>query len=315
MALRYTLRQLEYFVTVGEEGSIALASQKVNVSPPSISAAISQLEAQFGLKLFARKHAHGLSLSQGGRQLMVQAKQVLAEADKLNDLANQITGSVRGPLDVGCLVTFAQMVLPQIRKSFEAKYPEVALHQEELDQAEIFNKLRRAEVDVALTYDLSIPTNLQFEPLATLSAYAVVAEDHPLAAEKSLTIAQLQPFPIVLLDLPFSANYFLSLFDQEGLEPKVAERTRDMAVMRSLVGNGFGYSIANIRDLSGASPDGKPLRYIPLAGDVAPLTMGLVMIEGAQTSLMVKAFVEHCRAAVTPETTPGLQPMSGSQGE
>ena len=68
MALRFTLRQLEYFVTVGELGSIAQASEQVNVSSPSISAAISQLEEEFGLPLFVRKHAHVLSLTQAGRQ-------------------------------------------------------------------------------------------------------------------------------------------------------------------------------------------------------------------------------------------------------
>ena len=49
MPLRFTLRQLEYFVAVGEAGSIALAAEKVNVSSPSISAAVSQLEKEFGL--------------------------------------------------------------------------------------------------------------------------------------------------------------------------------------------------------------------------------------------------------------------------
>ena len=107
MPLRFTLRQLEYLVAVGEAGSIALASERVNVSSPSISAAIAQLEAEFGLALFVRKHAHGLTLTQGGRQFMAQAKAVLAEAARLNDLAGEITGQVRGPLSVGCLQTLS----------------------------------------------------------------------------------------------------------------------------------------------------------------------------------------------------------------
>ncbi len=57
MALRFTLRQLEYLVAVGETGSIAAASERVKVSSPSISAAISQLEQEFGLQLFVRRHA------------------------------------------------------------------------------------------------------------------------------------------------------------------------------------------------------------------------------------------------------------------
>ena len=54
MAARFSLRQLEYMVAVGEAGSVLAASEKVNVSSSSISAAISQLEAELGVQLFVR---------------------------------------------------------------------------------------------------------------------------------------------------------------------------------------------------------------------------------------------------------------------
>ena len=68
MPSRFTLRQLQYFLAAAENSSIAAASDKINVSSPSISAAIVQLEDEFGLQLFGRSHAHGLSLTQGGIQ-------------------------------------------------------------------------------------------------------------------------------------------------------------------------------------------------------------------------------------------------------
>ena len=157
MPLRFTLRQLEYLVAVGEAGSITLAAARVNVSSPSISAAIAQLEREFGLQLFVRRHAHGLSLTQGGRQFVAEARAVLAAAGRLNELANDITGQVRGPLSVGCLLTFAQMVLPQLRRSFCTSHPDVTVQQYEHDQAGIFEGLRRATLDIALTYDLKSP--------------------------------------------------------------------------------------------------------------------------------------------------------------
>ncbi len=307
MPLRFTLRQLEYFVAVGEAGSIALASDKVNVSSPSISAAISQLEEEFGIPLFVRKHAHGLSLSQAGRQFMVQARKVLDEADVLNRLAGDVLGKVQGPLSVGCLVTFAQLVVPRLRKSFVARFPDVTVSQHELTQSQVFDWLRRAEIDIALTYDLAIPAELEFVPLVELPPYAIVAEDHPLADLPSVSVEDLKDHPMILLDLPFSAEYFLSFFSQIGVKPHIAERTRDMAVMRSLVGNGFGYSIANIRPLSDTSPDGQKLKFIPLNGPVRPMKMGLVMTSGARSVLNISAFVEHCRTVVTPESIPGVK--------
>ena len=307
MALRFTLRQLEYFVAVGEMGSIALAAEKVNVSSPSISAAISQLEAEFGLKLFIRRHAHGLSLTQGGQRFMTQARDVLERAGALNQLANEITGNVRGPLNVGCLVTFAQIVLPQLRRGFVDLYPEVDFHQFERDQSEIFEGLRSGKLDIALTYDLNLPADLHFLPLIDLPPYALLNEDHELASLREVSPAELADYPMVQLDLPMSSEYFLSFFHAVGIAPMIAERTRDMAVMRSMVANGFGYALANIRFLSDRAPDGKPLRFVPLTGEVRALKLGLLTSEGGAQSRTTQAFIDHARVSITPQSAAGLQ--------
>lgn len=312
MALRFTLRHLEYFVAVGEAGSIVQASEKVNVSSPSISAAVAQLEREFGLPLFVRKHAHGLSLTQAGRQFMTQARKVLAEAEALNRLAGDISGNVQGPLSVGCLLSFAQVVLPSLRRRFETNYPDVSITQREMHQMEIFDRLRRAEIDVALSYDLDIPADLEFIPLRNLPPYVMVGETHPLAQEPVVSVEELKGQPMILLDLPHSADYFLSFFHKIGVKPNVAERTRDMAVLRGMVANGFGYAIANIRLHSDLSPDGRKLKFIPLAGGVRQLRMGLVLAEGTKNILTVRAFIEHCAALVAEWDFPG-QPIGEDQ--
>jgi DNA-binding transcriptional LysR family regulator len=301
---RITLRQLEYLVAVGECGSIALAAEKVNVSSPSISAAISQLEAEFGLQLFIRRHAQGLSLTTGGAHFVEQARRVLTEARALDSLANDISRKVRGPLRVGCLVTFAALILPQLRRSFVAAYPEVSFHQFEGDQAEIFEGLRTARLDVALTYDMHIPPDLTFLPLSELPPYALMDEAHPLAGRASLCPADLAGLPMVLLDLPISSEYFLSYFSKAGLAPLITERTRDISVMRSLVANGFGYSMANLRPPSDQSPDGRPLRYVPLAGPVQPLHLGLTLSQASMKSGTIRTFVEYATLHLAPRDRP-----------
>lgn len=295
MPLRFTLRQLEYFVTAGESGSIAAASQKLNVSSPSISAAISQLEAELGVALFVRQHAHGLRLTEAGRALSLQAQSVLSEATELVRLAGAVSGTVQGPLRVGCLVTFAQIVLPSLRRSFEARFPEVRMSQVELTQSDIFAGLRRGEIDLALSYDMTLPADMEFHPIRELAPFVLLSPDHPLAGRDSLTVRDLAPHPMVLLDLPMSADYFLSFFTRADLRPTISERTRDMAVMRSLVANGFGYSIANFRPRSTSAPDGKPLSFVPLTGDVAPMAMGMLSLPGALNSRTNAAFLEHAR--------------------
>lgn len=307
--LRYTLRQLEYFVAVGEAGSIARASERINVSSPSISAAITQLEAEFGLPLFVRQHAQGLSLTQGGRQMLEQARIVLREAGALMDIAGDISGSVRGPLTVGCLLTFAQLVVPAFRRGFEDLHPDVRMRQHEMNQVELFSALRRSEIDVAITYDLDLPADLQFTGLMRLPPIAVLSAHHPLADREAVEIDELKDHPMVLLDLPLSSDYFLSLFDHTGMKPVITERTRDMAVMRSMVGNGFGYSIANVRSLEIASPDGKPLKIVPIAGPVRALRMGFLTAQDADRSNAVRAFIEF---GIEMVRSGGLQRIGGA---
>jgi DNA-binding transcriptional LysR family regulator len=307
MALRFTLRQLEYLVTVGDCGSIAEAAGRLSVSSPTISAAIAQTEAALGLTLFVRRHAQGLSLTQAGRQVADQARAVLKQAERLADLADEIAGTVRGDLHVGCLLTFAQIVLPGLRRSFCDAYPEVTFRQSERDQADLLQGLREGTLDVALSYDLDIPADLRFLPLAVLPPWAILAHDHPLADRASVTAADLAPHPMVLLDLPMSVDYFHAFFAAEGLAPRIAERTRDLAVMHGLVANGFGYSIANIRPAEDRAADGRALVYRPLTGQVRPLRMGLFLPAGPGVSLTVQAFAEHAAGVVAEGQLPGLR--------
>lgn len=306
MPLRFTLRQLEYFIAVGEAGSIALASERVNVTAPSMSSAIAQLEAGFGVQLFIRRHAQGSVLTPAGERFMEQARAVLEEADKLNDMANIYAGSVRGSLRVGCLRTFVQLMVPQLRRSFEDKHENVDFTQIELDQAQIFEALGASRIDVALTYDLSLPSDIDFQPLHELPPYVMVDPDHPLAGRQELEAADLLVHDMVLLDLPHSSDYFLSLFRSLGKRPRIAERTGEITIQRSLVANGFGFGISNMRTVSEMSMDGLPLKFIPLVTDVPPLKLGIATSRAAHVSRTIRAFIEHCHETADRGGLPGL---------
>lgn len=306
MPLRFTLRQLEYFIAVGEAGSIALASEKVNVTAPSLSSAIAQLEAGFGVQLFIRRHAQGSMLTPTGERFIEQARAILAQADKLNDMANIYTGSVRGSLRVGCMRTFVQLLVPQLRRSFEDKYTNVDFSQVELDQAQIFDALGSARIDVALTYDLSLNSDIDFQPLRSLPPYVMVDVAHPLAGRRAVTAADLVDYDMVLLDMPHSADYFLSLFRNLEHRPRISERTSEIAIQRSLVANGFGFGISNMRTVSETSMDGMSLKFIPLETEVPPLQLGIAMSRAAHVSRTIQAFIDHCHEAADANKLPGI---------
>jgi DNA-binding transcriptional LysR family regulator len=306
MPLRFTFRQLEYFVAVGRAGSIAAASERVNVSSPSISAAIAQLEAEFGIQLFMRQHAQGLSLTPGGRRFFVEAELLLDSAEALHELSSDIAEKPRGPINVGCLVTLAPIVLAALRRSFEAACPEARVTQVEASQSGLLEMLQRAEIDVAITYDLEIPQVVAFEPLAALPPCVMVSTAHRLAGRTTIALADLADEPMVLLDLPLSREYFLSLFQASDIRPRIAERSRDMAVVRSLVANGYGYALVNVRPRNQQAPDGNALTLIKLDSGYRPMTLGLASMRSDRKPRILRAFEEHCRSAIDDDRIPGM---------
>ncbi|TNC67517.1 LysR family transcriptional regulator [Rubellimicrobium roseum] len=307
MALRVTLRQLEYLVAVGEEGSIAQAAQRLHISAPSISTAVAQLEAELGVQLFHRRHAHGLALTPGGHRIVGAARDALRQAERVVVLAADLRSSVSGPLSIGCLSSFSALVLPELRARFELQHPEVEVRQVEGDHAGLMEGLRQGTLDLCLTYDLDVPPGIGFEPLAPIPPHVALPPDHPLVRRPAVTPADLADHPMILLDLPGSTAYFLSAFGPEGLAPRIAERTRDMALARSMVANGFGFLLVNVRPASELAPDGKPLVYRPLSGGPRALRLGMARLQGIRPTRVTDAFEAHCRALVTPTSIPGVR--------
>lgn len=304
--MRFTFRQLEYFVAVGETGGITAASERINISPPTISAAISQLEAEFGFQLFVRQHAQGLSLTPAGERFLMEAKALLAQASELGGLAKELADSVAGPIKVGCLVTIAAMVVPELCHGFMERHSAVQVEVSEDHPAELLEKLRRAEIAVALTYDLQIPEDIDFEPLVELPPYALFPAAHPLADRPHLDLSQLAEQPLILLDLPLSREYFMSLFFQDRLRPTIYSRSAHLEVIRTLVANGYGYSLLNVCPKNMHALDGKPLASVPLAADYRAMVMGLASLRRYRKPRAVQAFEAYCRERISNRAVPGM---------
>jgi DNA-binding transcriptional LysR family regulator len=308
MTLRFTLRQIHYFVAIAESGSIARASDQLNISPPSLSTAVAQLEASLGIRLFIRQHSLGLSLTSDGRRFLGEAKQLLQQASAMHRSASEISRELRGPLSVGCHVTFAPMLLPTVRRAFEAAHPNIAWSSAVGDQSALVERLRRGEIDVALAYDFGIPRDLAFEPLARLSAHVILPAGHPFAARHSVCLGDLAELPLVLLDQPFYRDYFVGLFAAAGLEPTIADSVGDNNLLRAMVATGLGYSLSNVRPANHAAADGGAIVMKPLDDEHLPVTIGVASAVGGFRPKVVAAFSAQCRRLIRDDAIPGMAP-------
>jgi hypothetical protein len=137
------------------------------------------------------------------------------------------------------------------------------------DQKELLEGVRRSKVDLALTYD-----DIEFSPLAGLPPHVLLSDIHPLAQRSVLTLQELESEPLIHVDLPLSREYFLSLFMKEGLSPNIVIRSAHQEVIRTMVANGHGYSLFNVRPRSDYALDGRKVVRVRLAGDHRPIIEG-----------------------------------------
>lgn len=302
-----SFRRLEYFVTVGETGSIAAAAERLNVSSPSVSAAIARLEEDFGIQLFVRKRSHGMVLTRSGKRMFNEVKKTMKSVRNLSSIVDDLRGGISGILHLGCLHTVAPLVFPEVRKSFEEKYPDAHICQHAGHQAGLLERIQNADLDMCLTYELNIPEDVHFEALVNLPTYVMVPDSHPLAKRDFVVPADLEKERMVLLDLPLSSKYFLSIFQLAGIKPNIVERVQDISLARSMVANEFGYSLGNLRPKSELAPDGKPLKYISLKTDLPPMRLGLVFFYAqGYMPRVAEAFLSHCREVITSKTLRGM---------
>ncbi|RRD57497.1 LysR family transcriptional regulator [Comamonadaceae bacterium OH2545_COT-014] len=305
--MRYTFKQLEYFVAVAECGTIAGAAEKVHVSPPSISVAIAHLEEALELRLFIRQH-HGLQLTESGEQILGHTRALLEKARSLQSFSGLVEGELRGKVTLGSFITLAPQILPEICRSFANQHPGVSIELMEASQDQLIGHLRRGIVDLAITYEMHIPQDLWFEPLVGLPPLVMLDAGHRLAGMAAIDMKELEGDPYILLDLPISRDYFLSIFEKSGVSPNVRMKTTHFEVVRSMVANGIGVSISVVRPVNNAALDGKPIVCVPIANPLPMLNVG-VLSRRSGFSPLVSCLKKQIQQLITAHGVPGMAPL------
>lgn len=285
----FTLRQLEYFVAAAQQGGTAQAARALNVSQPSISQAIKLLESHWHVILFHRIHAHGLQLTTEGQQRYQLATSLLHQAQALSQHNDTITGE----LHIGCLSTLGPLYLPGLLQRFKIQHPQVRVHFLEGDNETLLAAVERNTLHLALLYDTGIFNQVHLHPVATQHPYVIVGENHPLAKRDSVFLAEIATEPLILINLPRSRDYLLSLYRHAGISPIIYAESSSVEMVRSMVANEMGLAVLVTRPTSQQSYDGKNLTYLEIADAVPP--QGIVMSSAINLPLnrAAEAFLQN----------------------
>ncbi len=296
MTRSFTLVQLRYFCTVAELENMTAAAAALNVTQSTLSSAVSQLEHALGTQLFTRLPRRGLRLTPSGRRLLESSLILLEEADQLPGAVREEGPTLAGDLTVGVFGPLAPFRAAIILEEFEREHPGVRVSFLEGDQELLRRALRDGKCELALMYDLGLGGELPRRVLQRVPPHVIVAADHPLAAtpDRPVSLHDLAEEPLILLDLPHSREYYLSLFKVLGIVPRIRHRASGYETVRAFVARGHGYSVLNQRLPHDLTYAGGPVVPVPIVEELPPIEVLLVRPTGTRPTLKSRAFEEVC---------------------
>ena len=194
-----SLRDLEYALAVARQRHFGKAADACHVSQPTLSGQIHKLEEQLGMAIFERS-TRRVAASARGEAILQQAEVVLAEAQRLLDMAQHLSVPMSGTLRLGAIATLGPYYFPHLLRATHKAYPSLALRLTEGKTAELIQSLRRGELDCILAALPVAMSGLAMQTVFFEPFFLVAPVQHPLAHHASPTLASMRTRELLLLE-------------------------------------------------------------------------------------------------------------------
>ncbi|TQK69741.1 LysR family transcriptional regulator [Nocardioides sp. SLBN-35] len=283
------IEQLEYLTAVTQHGSLRRASEKLHLSQPALSEALTKLERELRVTLLDRRRS-GARISREGRELLPYMSDVLTAVERLRNAAGDRRTDAR-VIRVGTVhAATSTLLIPAVR-AFQERHPGTTVEVLTLQQSQIDEGLAEATLDLGLVNVLDgddAPVGLDGIDLLHGRPVAVLPAGHPLAARPQVSIDELRQERFVMM----RPGYVMHRYVHRAFGPEVppAAHSTDGAEMgKALVAEGVGVTV-----LPDYAVIGDPLHRVgmiearPIAGDQTFLTLQLRQRKALQQPLPVR---------------------------
>ncbi len=180
-----SLRQLRVFVAVAADGGIRVASDRLHLSQPAVSMALSELERQLGTELFDRERGR-LHLNQRGRKLLPLARELLERAEEFERQASGSGGILSGELRLGASNTIGNYLVGELLGAFIAAHPEVVVRLSVDNTDAIVGGVREHRLDVGCVEGPVVGADLDTRAWRDDELVICTRPSDPLARRKRL---------------------------------------------------------------------------------------------------------------------------------
>lgn len=247
------LRHLRYFTTVAAEGSFSRAAEKLHIAQPPLSRQVQQLEEELGVRLLDR--GRPLTLTEPGRYLFEQGRQILQRIDEMRAMTKRIAKGMVLQFNIGFVASTLYDALPELIRRFRIIVPGAEVNLLEMTTLEQVAALKDGRIDVGFG-------RLRFDDEAIVRSVIreerlclVVPRWHKLATSKrKLRLRTTVDEPLIVYPKsprPSYADQVLSFYQDAGIEPRIAMEAKELQTALGLVASGGGICIvpASVRRL------------------------------------------------------------------
>ena len=194
-----TITQLTYVLAIAEHKNFTKAAEKCFVTQPTLSTQIQKLEDELDVLIFDRSKKP-IELTEVGRKIVNQARNIVNESDRIQDIVDQQKGFIGGEFRIGIIPTVMPTLLPMFLKAFIKKYPKVKLKIEELTTEEIILRIKDGHLDAAIAATPLESDNIKERVLYYEPFVGYIPEHHRLFEKKKIEVSDLEIDDMLLLE-------------------------------------------------------------------------------------------------------------------
>ena len=189
-------RQLEVFTAVMRVGTVTGAAQSLNISQPALSQILLHCEDELGFKLFDREKGR-LRPTAEALEIHAEAERLFAGLEGLRRKTQDLRLGQAGLVRVAASVPPAMSLLPDILARYRAGYPDVLLRSHVAPIGSLIALLRAGDAALAMAMDDQMTPDIVVEHLGVTTFCCLLPNDHPLAAQDTVSFAELQAETVI----------------------------------------------------------------------------------------------------------------------
>jgi LysR family hydrogen peroxide-inducible transcriptional activator len=194
-----TITQLHYVLAVAEHQNFTKAAHYCHVTQPTLSMQVQKLEDELNVQIFDRRKKP-IKLTAVGTKIIAQAKNIVAEAERINDIVDQEKGFIGGEFKLGMIPTIMPTLLPMFLKNFIKNFPMVKLKIEELNTNELISRIHEGHLDAAIAATPLRMNTIKERVLFYEPFVGYISPNHRLKEKTAIEISDLDINDMLLLE-------------------------------------------------------------------------------------------------------------------